>query len=92
MNFIDTTEKADIRIIRIISADYLQDFTIHIIFNDGTEKIVNLEPFLRKSQHPGIRKYLNLEYFKGFKIVNGNLNWNDYDMIFHLEDLYKGEI
>ena len=31
-------------------------------------------------------------YFKGFEVVDGNLNWYDYEMIFPLKDLYQGEI
>jgi len=30
--------------------------------------------------------------FQEYKLVDGNLNWNDYDMIFPLEDLYRGKI
>jgi hypothetical protein len=30
--------------------------------------------------------------FKKFKIIDGNLMWNDYEMIFPLEDLYEGKI
>jgi hypothetical protein len=45
-----------------------------------------------KALHPGIRKYQEELLFKQFKIVDGNLNWNDYEMIFPLEDIYKGKI
>ena len=45
-----------------------------------------------KSLHPEVRKYLNEDKYRQFKIIDGNLNWNDYDMIFPLEDLYNGKI
>jgi len=35
---------------------------------------------------------MNENAFLEFKIVDGNLNWNEYDMIFPLSDKYKGEI
>ena len=33
-------------------------------------------------------KYREVEQFKQFSIVNGNLNWNDYEMIFPVASLY----
>jgi hypothetical protein len=27
-----------------------------------------------------------------YKIVDGNLNWNDYDLIFPIEVLYEGKL
>ncbi len=79
-------------IFSITSAEYISDYKIEITFNDGYKKIVDFEPFLSKSQHPSIRKYLNPIKFQQFKITHGNLNWNDYDMIFPLADLRRGEI
>jgi len=67
-------------------------YKIKLIFSDGTEQIVDFGPFLEKSQHPSIRKYLELNRFKSFKVVDGNLNWNDYDLIFPIADLYEGRI
>jgi len=78
--------------IRIDSAKYLSDFVIRIKFNDGYEKCIDFKPFLSKSLHPSIKKYLDENKFSNFKIIHGNLNWNDYDMIFPIVDLYKGQI
>jgi len=30
--------------------------------------------------------------FKEFQIIDGNLNWNDYDLIFPIYDLYQGRV
>jgi len=54
--------------------------------------LVDFKPFLELSLHPSIKKYLEGKRFKEFKIVDGNLNWNDYDLIFPVEDLYAGHI
>lgn len=78
--------------IGIRTANYISDYKINLVFNDGVETVVDFENFLSNSQHPSIRKYLNLIKFKQFKILNGNLNWNDYDLIFPLSDLKKGII
>jgi hypothetical protein len=76
----------------VATANLISDYKIELTFTDGEKKTIDFEPFLSKSQHPSIRKYLNPDTFKQFKIVHGNLNWNDYDMIFPLSDLRKGEI
>lgn len=79
-------------LIEIVSANYIGDFAIGIQFNDGTKRVVDFKPFLEASLHPSIRKYLEESKFKQFEIVDGNLNWNDYDLIFPVDNLYDGKI
>jgi hypothetical protein len=78
--------------IEIKSCRYIGDFAIRINFSDGVNKLVDFRPFLESSLHPSIRKYLDESKFKEYQIIDGNLNWNDYDMIFPIEDLYKGRV
>ncbi|HMG16787.1 MAG TPA: DUF2442 domain-containing protein [Saprospiraceae bacterium] len=84
--------ETDIQNLKIIAANYIGDYFINILFNDGSKKIVDFKAFLSKSLHPSIKKYLNVDSFSEFKIVDANLNWNDYDLIFPIWDLYKGKI
>jgi hypothetical protein len=84
--------QSETKTLRIEDAKYIGDFAIRIKFNDGTEKLVDFKSFLSKSLHPSIRKYLDERLFSNFKIVDGNLNWNDYEMIFPIWDLYNGKI
>ena len=79
-------------LIEIKSAEYIGDYAIRIIFNDGINRLVDFKSFLEKSYHPSIRKYLDENKFKEFEIIDGNLNWNDYDLIFPIYDLYQGKI
>jgi hypothetical protein len=81
-----------IEIIEIKMADYLGNFIIKLLFDDGTEKQVNFRPFLENAVHPSIRKYLDEKLFQDYQIIDGNLNWNDYDMVFPVADLYEGKI
>lgn len=78
--------------LKIDSARYLSDYVIRLKFNDGTEKLVDFKPFLSKSLHPSINKYLDEKKFSSFSITDGNLNWNDYDLIFPIWNLYTGKI
>lgn len=70
----------------------MSDYAIRIKFSDGHEKLVDFKPFLIKSLHPSIKKYLDENLFSNFSLTNGNLNWNDYDLIFPISDLYSGKI
>jgi len=89
-----TTEHTDNQsdVIEIVSAEYLGEFVIQLLFNDGIVRQVDFKSFLNKSLHPTVRTYLNETKFKQYKIIDGNLNWNDYEMIFPIYDLYKGII
>ena len=91
MNITDNTTVVDIEL-SVIKARYLSDYKIEVLFNDNTKKTVDVGSFLKKANHPAIKKYLDMEKFKKFDIVYGNINWNDYDMIFPIENLYKGII
>jgi hypothetical protein len=82
----------NIDFIEIQSVLYIGDYAIRIFFSDGSNKLVDFKPFLESSVHPSIRKYLDETKFKDYQIVDGNLNWNDYDLIFPIEDLIEGKI
>lgn len=77
---------------KIESAKYIGDFAVRIKFSDGKEKLVDFKSFLMNSHHPSIKKYQNESLFKDFEILDGNLNWNNYDLIFPVWDLYTGSI
>lgn len=78
--------------IAIKSAHYIGDYAIRIFFSDESYKLIDFKPFLESSLHPSIRKYLEEDKFKDFQIIDGNLNWNDYDLIFPITDLYEGKL
>ncbi|WP_292484138.1 DUF2442 domain-containing protein [Methanohalobium sp.] len=89
---VDYNEQKTEKKLEIVSAKYLGDYAIRINFQDGTERLIDFKPFLTKALHPSIRKYLDENKFKNFEIKEGNLNWNDYEMIFPIWDLYNGKI
>jgi hypothetical protein len=76
----------------IADANFIGDYVIRLTFNDGHKILVDFKPFLEESNHPSIKKYLNDELFKSFSIQDGNLDWNDFDLYFPIEDLYKNTI
>jgi hypothetical protein len=83
---------AEDAVVSVTKAEYIPPYTIHLRFSDGTEQFLNFCSFLEQSHHPEIRKYLDTELFKGFSIMEGRLDWNDYDLCFSMQDLYEGKI
>ena len=79
-------------VIEIQSAEYRADYKLWLQFSDDQERLVDFEPFLRRSRNPMIRAYLDVEKFKQFSLVYGDLQWNDYDLCFPIADLYEGRI
>lgn len=78
--------------IAIDKAVYINDYQIELHFNDGKIQKVDFEKFLKGSSHPEINKYLDLNLFKSFEISEGDLIWNDYDLVFPIVDLYENRI
>ena len=87
---VDYSKNTKTEIISIVSAKYVSDYLITLDFSDHHQKIIDFKPFLLKSRHPSISPYLIQENFAKFDIVDGNLNWNDYELIFPVWDLYNG--
>jgi len=79
-------------IISIKEANYIEDYKISLLFNDGKNNILDFKNFILKSQHPDIKKYENLNLFKRFNLEYGELQWNDYELAFPIYDLYQGNI
>jgi hypothetical protein len=79
-------------IIKIIKANYLGGYSIELEFGDGKRQNVNFEPFLKKSLHPEIRSFLNLEKFMQFRVEYGDLLWGDYELCFPVKNLYSNQI
>lgn len=79
-------------VIEIIRAEYVDGFRIRLWFNDGKEHVVDFAPFLQKVRNPTLKKFRAINEFKKFKLVYGNLDWNDYEMCFPVADLYAGVI
>lgn len=78
--------------VEVKHAQYLNGYKISIDFSDGKKSIVDFEPFL-SSKKGYLTKYQRPASFKRFKIENGNLVWGkDWDLIFPIDDLYKGRI
>jgi len=80
------------KVVQIESARFVAPCKLHLQFDDGHENTVDFGPFLKNSEHPSLRAYLDLKRFKNFTVEDGVLHWNDFDLVFPMADLYEGKI
>ena len=78
--------------IKINEAKYLDGYRLSLLFSDGKNQVIDFGPFLQKSTHPEVRKFLTVKYFKAFELTGGDLMWGDFDLIFPIMDLYHARI
>jgi hypothetical protein len=78
--------------IKITKVDHLHDFILKLTFSDGKFQEVDFRPFLENAQHPEIAKYLDINFFMQYELVDGDIIWNDYDLVFPIWDLYSNSL
>lgn len=78
--------------LEIAEAKHVSGYKLRLAFNDGTSRVMDFEPFLRRAQNPDLTQYRQLRKFKNFHLHYGNLMWGDYEMMFPIVDLYRGDI
>jgi hypothetical protein len=78
--------------LRVRNARYVPRYKVAIEFNDGRRRVVDFGPFLKGALNPMFTKYRRLKEFKSFRVEDGDLMWGDFEMIFPIEDLHRGEI
>lgn len=79
-------------VLSIEKADYIEGYKIKLTFSDSVSRTIDFGLFLRHAQNPMIRKYLDIDEFKKFKIEFGDLHWNDYELCFPIIDLYEDNL
>lgn len=79
--------------IKIKFAKYIEDYKISFKFSNGKTTVVDFGYFILTNKSPYVTPYKNLNKFSKFKIINGlDISWNDYEMCFEIDDLYKGGV
>jgi Protein of unknown function (DUF2442) len=74
------------------NARHIKSHILEIEFSNGEKKVIDFAPFIFSARHPDYESYKTEAGFLNFKISDGNLNWDDYTMIFPVEDLYSGKL
>jgi Protein of unknown function (DUF2442) len=78
--------------LEVTEAKYVSGYKLLLTFNDGAVRVVDFGPFLAKARNPDTTDYRDLKKFKSFHLKDGDLMWGDYQMIFSIMDLYRGNI
>lgn len=92
MPVIEELETQMPKVVQIEAARHVSGYKLGIRFSDGHVSSVDFGPFLKASEHPSIRAYLDLKRFKEFTLEDGVLHWNDFDLVFPMAELYEGRI
>ena len=71
---------------------HISGHILEIEFNDGHKSIIDFAPFIFSVGHPDYVPYKNIDRFLQYEVIDGNLNWDDYTMIFPVENLYKNKL
>jgi hypothetical protein len=79
-------------VISIDKAEYIREYSIKFSFSDGVEQLIDFSGFLNRAKNPMTKKYLDIQLFKNYSIVYGDIIWNDYEMCFPIWDLHEGKI
>lgn len=48
---------------KIVTIKHIDNYKLEVVYENGTKKIIDLEKFLKSSNHPLIRKYLDVNLF-----------------------------
>ncbi|MCX6263909.1 MAG: DUF2442 domain-containing protein [Bacteroidetes bacterium] len=76
---------------KILSANYIDDYKVQLIFDDKKKNVINFLPVLKKNSV--CKKYLDITKFKKFKLDQGYIVWGkNWDMIFTIESLYNNTL
>ena len=76
----------------VASANHVRAHVLSIKYSDGSSNQVDFAPFIFTADHPDYEQFKSIDTFKQFKVEDGNINWDDYTMIFPVEDLYHNTI
>ena len=74
------------------SAKHIKSHILQVEFSNGESRLIDFAPFIFSVGNPDYERYKSESGFLNFKIEDGNLHWDDYTMIFPVEDLYTGKL
>ena len=76
----------------VTNADYISDYKVSVLFNDGVKKIIDFYEILFLNDYPAFRPLKDIEVFKKFTITD-TLEWDKGNIDIAPEAMYEmGEI
>ncbi len=71
----------------VTHADYIGDYKVSVLFNDGVKKTVDFYSILFENDYPAFRPLKNLDVFKNFKVTD-TLEWDNGNIDIAPETIY----
>ena len=75
----------------IVEVRYLHGYQVEVVFDDGQVRIADFSGFLQKAKNPMSTQFKDIEMFKNVEIDHGDLSWEDGEMDFPADNIYKGK-
>jgi len=72
----------------VAAAEYIGDYKVNVLFNDGVRKIIDFHDLLFFKEYPAFLPLKNLEIFKKFNVTN-TLEWENGNIDIAPETLYE---
>ena len=61
----------------VVEASYIQDYQIHLVFNDKKSGVVDLEKTIRDDHRTIFKELVDLTNFKNFKVEADTIVWHN---------------
>ena len=71
----------------VSQAEYVKDYQISLVFNDGSTGVVNLASHANPDNV--FKRFLDMNYFKDFSVEFGTLVWGKGELDIAPEQLYQ---
>lgn len=73
---------------KIVTIKHIDNYKLEVVYENGTKKIIDLEEFLKSSNHPLIRKYLDVNLFSQVYLDEfGTPCWGDNELDINPENI-----
>ena len=72
----------------VTHADYIGDYKVSVLFNDGVKKTIDFYSILFVNDYPAFRPLKNIEVFKNFKVTD-TLEWDNGNIDIAPETIYE---
>jgi len=63
--------------LEVYKADYVSDYRIHLVFNNGRVGTANLEQMILNDSRPIFSRLKEESVFKNFKVEHSTIVWSD---------------
>ncbi len=77
---------------KIATIKHIVNYRLEIVYDNGMKKVIDLEKFLKSSNHPLINKYLDISLFSQVYLdVQGVPCWGDNEFDINPQSIFNDE-